>query len=72
MVFAYITKTPCLVFENNSYKVKGLYKWLEKSNFIKIYNENSIENDIDYLLNLKIITCVDLDEKFEEIKNIVM
>lgn len=51
MVFAYLTQTPCLVIENKSYKVKGIYEWIKRSNFIKMYNPNNIKEDIEELLN---------------------
>ncbi len=30
MVLSYITKTPCIVFANYNYKIKGVYEWIEK------------------------------------------
>lgn len=71
MVFAYITETPCLVLENSSYKVKGLYKWLEKCNYIKLYNSNTVKQDINNLLELKKINRVDLNQEFDKIKSII-
>ena len=55
MVFAFLTKTPCIVYENSSYKVKGLFKWLENCNcnYIKLYNEENIERDFIELLNIR-------------------
>lgn len=43
MVFAYLTKTPCIVFENSSYKVKGLYEWISNSEYIQLYNSQNFE-----------------------------
>jgi len=44
MIFCYITKTPCLVFQNNNHKVKGSYQWIkEKSNIKLIENFSEIE-----------------------------
>ncbi len=50
MVFAYLTHTPCLVFENKSYKVKGLYEWIKKVNYI--YLCSSDFNDFKIIDNL--------------------
>lgn len=40
MVFAAITETPCIVFSNNHYKVKGTYEWIKYLPYIK-YVENT-------------------------------
>lgn len=53
MVFAYLTKTPCLVFENSSYKVKGLYEWIKKSTYIKLYNSSTLKKDLEDLISFK-------------------
>lgn len=71
MVFSYLTGTPCIVFENSSYKVKGLYKWLEDCNYIKLYNKETIIEDITTLLNINKIEKVDLNEGFSKIKDII-
>ena len=52
MVFALLTGTPCIVFNNINYKIKGVYKWIEKIDYIKMYNEKTIDDDFDYLINL--------------------
>ena len=66
MVFAYLTKTPCLVIENKSYKVKGLFEWIRNSKFIKMYDSKNLKNDIGELLKLDNIEKIEeLDDKFE-------
>jgi pyruvyl transferase EpsI len=51
MIFCYITKTPCLVFQNNNHKVKGSYEWIKDKSNIKLI-ENFSENEIsDFLRN---------------------
>lgn len=35
MIFAAITGTPCIAFDNKSKKVSGVYKWLDKLPYIK-------------------------------------
>lgn len=68
MVFAYLTKTPCLVIENKSYKVKGLFEWIKKSKFIKMYDSKKLKDDIDELLKLDKIEKINgLDDKFESL-----
>lgn len=39
MIFAAITNTPCIVFDNTNRKVSGVYKWLEKYEYIKFIKE---------------------------------
>lgn len=29
MIFAYITRTPCIVFQNNNHKIRGTYDWIK-------------------------------------------
>jgi pyruvyl transferase EpsI len=58
MIFCYITKTPCLVFQNNNHKVKGSYEWIKNQSNIKLidkFSANEIENFLSSksYLNLK-------------------
>ncbi|MBA7847938.1 polysaccharide pyruvyl transferase family protein [Klebsiella sp. RHBSTW-00465] len=55
MIFAYITKTPAIVFDNSYGKVKNSYKdWLSDSNYIKFIDAESttIEEVIELARNL--------------------
>lgn len=37
MIFSYITKTPCIVFENNNHKIRETYDyWLKDCNYIEM------------------------------------
>lgn len=66
MIFAYLTKTPCLVFENRNYKVRGVYEWIKKSQYIRLFS-NSItqEEQIDGLLKIEDnIEKVDIKKEF--------
>lgn len=47
MVFAYLTNTPCIVFENKSYKVKGIYEWLKKNESLKLVSDNTPLDEIN-------------------------
>lgn len=67
MIFAYLTKTPCIAFDNVSKKVTGVYKWIQKSNCIECYNNfdsKIISDKIDYLLNIE-----EEDKYFENCNN---
>lgn len=48
MLFAAITGTPCIAFDNCSKKVSGVYEWIYQLKYIKIVNR---ESDIHLLLN---------------------
>ena len=71
MVFAYLTMTPCIAIDNKSHKVKGLYDWISKSNYVKIYDKNTFELDVDELLNLKNKEPVELSRYFDELVKII-
>lgn len=57
MIFAAITGTPCIAFDNYNHKIKFTYKWLEKFEYIRYiedYNDLfSIENTIQELKQIK-------------------
>lgn len=56
MIFAAITSTPCIAFDNLSSKVSGVYKWLNHLDYIKLVKkgDNNYKEYIDELLNLDI------------------
>lgn len=39
MVFALLAGTPCVVFGNVNYKVKGLYNWIKNNKYIRFVND---------------------------------
>lgn len=48
MVFAALTRTPCVVFSNYNHKVSGTYEWIKRAQFIKFcYNIGSLELKIN-------------------------
>lgn len=51
MIFCYITKTPCLVFQNNNHKVKGSYQWIKDKSNIKLIDTFSEKEINDFLKN---------------------
>ena len=70
MIFAYLTRTPCIVFGNYNYKVEGVYQWIKDcKNIIFVKNEEDLKNinnfvnieDDDFKLN------EDLFNKLKEI-----
>lgn len=42
MIFAYLACTPCIVFENKSYKIKGVYEWIKDCDYITIANAEEL------------------------------
>lgn len=70
MVFAYLTNTPCLVFENKSYKVKGVYEWIKNCNYIKLCSKDTDFNlVIDELMSIENNYNENLREKFNPLIN---
>ncbi len=51
MIFSLLAGTPCLVYENKSYKIKGVYKWINHIKTVKLYNKNTITKDLSNLLH---------------------
>lgn len=65
MIFCYITKTPCIVFSNNNYKIRETYKkYLSESKSIK-FIENMDEFKILDLAEELISSPFDTIENFE-------
>ena len=38
MIFAAVSKTPCIAFNNTNRKIEGVYKWISNRNYIKMVN----------------------------------
>ena len=54
MIFAAITETPCVVFENFNHKITESYKWLENLEYIRFCdNMNEIEDIIEEVIKSK-------------------
>ncbi|WPC22385.1 polysaccharide pyruvyl transferase family protein [Pediococcus inopinatus] len=52
MIFAYITKTPCVVIKNSNHKITDTYStWLSQCNYIEMMDDfNDLDTIIDRLL----------------------
>jgi pyruvyl transferase EpsI len=73
MIFCYITKTPCLVFQNNNHKVKGSYQWIKDKSNIKLIDTFS-EIEINDFLKNKDFTALHhqtLKEDFKVLSNLL-
>lgn len=55
MIFAAITGTPCIAFDNLSGKVKGVYEWINNLEYIRIVDSEDADilKNIEDLLELK-------------------
>lgn len=75
MIISYITNTPCIVFENNNFKIKETYDtWLKDQNFIilaDIKNSKELQNNIKNLLAIKEIKKKYVKENFKVLENIL-
>ena len=75
MIFATVSKTPCIVFNNSSSKVKGVYKYINKyCNYVFMCEEiNQISSAIDKINNLKNreFDKKALEEEYRELKQII-
>ena len=48
MIFAAITGTPCLAIDNATHKVRGVYKWINKLDYIRLASDDeSIEEQVN-------------------------
>ena len=75
MIFSYITKTPCIVFDNNNGKIKNTFDlWLKKQNYIEFCNVSSIEK-LEQIINkiIKVNPKMDdtLKDKYKQLIDII-
>ena len=72
MIFAYITNTPCIAFNNYSLKVEGVYKWISNCNYIKLVkNIDEFEKKYLELINLKEIKKINIKENYKDLIDIM-
>lgn len=67
MIFAAITKTPCIVTKSLDYKVTGTYEWIKDLNYIRLVDRlefEKIKPIIDELIELKEFSDIDFKEKY--------
>ena len=54
MIFAALTKTPCIVFLSKSHKLKGCYEWIKNLNYVKlIESSDCLSNAISEVTSVK-------------------
>lgn len=72
MVLAYLTRTPCLAFDNVSKKVSGVYRWIESCPWVQIAREDW-QTQLNELLADPSAKCegIDLTDKFEPLRHLL-
>ena len=75
MILSYITKTPCIVFNNNNRKIESTYNtWLQGQNIVRLCNSENVKDFsqlIDDMMSQSEYTSVDLDKKFDLLRKVV-
>ena len=70
MIFALLSKTPCLVFQNKSPKILGVYEWIKDVEYIKLCTKDDYRENLEYLLNyVDNKDSYSRKEKFESLVN---
>ncbi len=74
MIFAAITKTPCIAVDNVSKKVSGVYQWIKDSQGILcLDNADDIPNNIEQVLNAEVkIDIRNIDGIEQAIRGLVL
>lgn len=77
MILSYITKTPCIVFNNNNWKIESTYKtWMRGQNLVRFVdsgdrNLRDLKQLIDEMMSQRKYTIVNLEEKFDVLREAV-
>lgn len=74
MIFAFLTKTPCISLNNSSGKVLGVYEWIKECRYIKVVNNiEEIPELVEILLKQKIGSKnLNIKENFQRIKDFLI
>ena len=75
MILSYITRTPCIVFNNNNRKIEATYNtWLKEQNIVRLFNSENIEDLsqlIDDMMSQSEYISVNLDKKFDLLREVI-
>lgn len=73
MVFAYLTKTPCFVFENVNHKIRGVYDWIKESKAIRLVSSSDeILSSFEEMKNCSDFSDVLLlQEKYQKLIDVI-
>lgn len=73
MIFAYLTKTPAIVFQNNNWKIKSTYDtWLKNCDFIEMADvrDDHFIKQVENLRNIE-ASHINMADKFESLSNVL-
>lgn len=75
MILSYITRTPCIVFNNSNQKIESTYNtWLQGQNIVRLFDSERVEDLnqlIDDMMNQSDYMSVNLNEKFDSLRKVV-
>lgn len=76
MILCYITRTPCIVIDNNNGKIKSTFEtWLTDQNFIRLYDASAGETGllslVCSLVDIKETIAEDLNSKFNLLEEVL-
>lgn len=74
MIFAMLTRTPCITLGNYNHKVKGVYQWFNNCNYVKyLDNIDNLETIIDEIMKIKPedYTTINLQSKYKKLEEIL-
>lgn len=66
MIFAYITGTPCIAFDNSNGKIGLCYEWVKNSRYIYYsygYNKQKFEEVVKVMINVDVDNAIIADEQ---------
>ena len=67
MIFAAVSKTPCIAFNNTNKKIEGVFKWLSNRSYIRLVNTVDEFHDAVNSMNNVQVDIVDDRNMFEQI-----
>ena len=74
MIFAAITGTPCIAFNNSTGKVAGVYSWIQNYCHIQFVSEKEISEEIivkHYLLRIANMRSIEIQERMREMTKFI-
>lgn len=68
MIFAFLTKTPCIALNNSSGKVLGVYEWIKECGYIRVINNIDEISDLVIVLLNKELKDTYLQKEWNKLK----
>ena len=73
MIFAMLTRTPCITLGNYNHKVKGVYQWFKDCNYVKyLDNIDNLKETIEEIMKIKPedYTTINLRNQYTQLEEI--